>query len=178
MTDSPASTPPAPARRFFNRATVTAFVAGAALTAAIGASAYGIGVCQHGMMMGGMQSPADVTAHVDHALKHFYVEIEATDAQKAQIDPLVKQAVSDLMPLHAQMQTAHAQVLQALSQPTVDRAALETARTAHLQMADQASKRFVQLVADVSDVLTVPQRKAFTDHLQQMHGMGHGMPHS
>jgi len=33
-------------------------------------------------------------------LKHLYVEIDATDAQKAQITPLVKQAVSDLLPLH------------------------------------------------------------------------------
>ncbi len=44
--------------------------------------------------------------------------------------------------------------MQALAQTPVDRAALETARAEHLQLADQASKRFVQLIADVGDVLT------------------------
>jgi hypothetical protein len=50
---------------------------------------------------------------------------------------------------------------------------LETARAEHLQLADQASKRFVQLIADVGDVLTVPQRQALAEHLQRMHGMPH-----
>jgi protein CpxP len=129
--------------------------------------------CNHGMIMGGTHSAADMSAHVDHVLKHFYVEIEATDAQKAQIDPIVKQAVSDLLPLHAQLQTAHTHAMQALAQASVDRAALEAARAEHLQVADQASKRFVQLIADVGDVLTVPQRQALAEHLQRMHGMPH-----
>ncbi len=91
-------------------------------------------------------------------LKHLYVEIDATDAQKAQITPLVKQAVNDLLPMHAQLQAAHAQAIQALTQSTVDRTALEAARVAHLQLADQASKRLTQLLADVDEVLTPAQR--------------------
>jgi protein CpxP len=130
-----------------------------------------MGACgwHHGMM-GGSHSAADVSAHVDHMLKHLYVEIDATDAQKAQITPLVKQAVNDLLPLHAQLQAAHAQAVQALTQNTVDRTALEAARVAHLQLADQASKRLVQLIADVDEVLTPTQRSALAAHLQQMHG--------
>jgi periplasmic protein CpxP/Spy len=159
-----------PFRRFLNRYTVIAFVAGAALTAGIGAWAAGMS-CTHGMMMGSMHSAADVSDHVDHVLKHLYVEIDATAAQKAQIDPLVKQAVSDLLPLHSQLGASHARVMQALAQTPVDRAALETARAEHLQLADQASKRFVQLIADVGDVLTPAQRKTFTDHIEKMHGM-------
>jgi Spy/CpxP family protein refolding chaperone len=104
-------------------------------------------------------------------LKHFYVEVDATDAQKAQIGPLVKQAVSDLMPLQAQLQSAHSNALQALEQTTIDRASLEAARAEHLDLADQASKRLVQLFGDVGDVLTPSQRKALIEHLQH-----HGMP--
>ena len=44
--------------------------------------------CQHGMMMDGTPSAADVSAHVDHMLKHLYVETDATEAQKAQIAKL------------------------------------------------------------------------------------------
>jgi Spy/CpxP family protein refolding chaperone len=160
-----------PRRSIISRMTVVAFVAGAALAGSIVAvAATGMGACgfHHGMTAGSY-SAADVSAHVDHALKHLYVEIDATDAQKAQITPLVQQAVNDLLPMHAQLQAAHAQAIQALTQTTVDRTALEAARVAHLQLADQASKRLTQLLADVDDVLTPAQRTALAAHLKQMH---------
>ena len=173
---TPTATTLPPRRSLFNRMTLIAFVAGAALAGGVAALASGsggamhLGGWHHGMM-DGTHSAADVSAHVDHMLKHLYVEIDATDAQKAQIAPLVKSAVNDLLPLHAQLQTAHAQAVQGLTQTTVDRAALEAARVAHLQLADQASKRFVQLIADVGDVLTPAQRNALAAHVKQMHGM-------
>ena len=163
-------------RRFLlNRRTAVAFLAGAALAVGVTAMARAqcMGGWHHGAMMDGTQSPAEVTAHVDHMLKHFYVEIDATDAQNAQIDPLVKQAVNDLLPLQTQLQSAHQQVMDALSQTTVDRGSLEAARVEHLQLADQASKRIVQLMADVGVVLTPTQRKALADHWQHMHAMKH-----
>ena len=156
---------------FLNRYTALAFIAGAGLSAgvvAVAAQGMGMGAFHHGMMMG---SPADMSAHADHLLKHLYAEIDATDAQKAQIDPLVKQALADLSSLHTQAQTAHTQLMQALTAPTVDRNALEAAREAHLQLAEQGSKRIVQLIGDVGDVLTPAQRQALATHLQQMHGM-------
>jgi len=162
------ATPPRPS--IFSRMTLIAFVAGAVLTGsivAVAATGMGSGGFHHGMM-GGPHSAADVSAHVDHVLKHLYVEIDATDAQKAQITPLVKQAVDDLLPMHAQLQAAHTQAITALTQDTVDRAALESARVAHLQLADQASKRLTQLLADVDEVLTPAQRTALAAHLQQM----------
>ena len=161
----------APRRSIFSRMTLIAFAAGAVLAggivavAATGMDASGF---HHGMT-GGTYSPADVSAHVDHVLKHLYVEIDATDAQKAQITPLVQQAVNDLLPMHTQLQAAHAQAIQALTQSTVDRTALEAARVAHLQLADQASKRLTQLLGDVDEALTPAQRTALAAHLKQMH---------
>jgi Spy/CpxP family protein refolding chaperone len=152
---------------------VFAFLAGACLVGGIGAATAASGWHHGMMMMNGTESPADMAAHVDHVLKHLYVEIDATDAQKAKIGPLVQQAATDLRPLHAQLQAAHVQVVQGLTQPTVDRTALETARQAHLQLADQASKRIVQLLGDVGDVLTPAQRNELATHLEQLHGMSH-----
>ncbi len=176
----PGTGEPSIRRRLFNRYTLVSFVAGAVLAVGVGASALaGMGGYRHGMMMDGTHSAADVSAHVDHMLKHFYVEIDATDAQKAQITPLVKQAVDDLMPLHAQLHTAHTHAMQALTQTAIDRGSLEAARVEHLQLADRASQRMTQLIADVGDVLTPPQRKSLADHLERMHGMPmHGTPHS
>jgi protein CpxP len=168
-TESPL--PPTGRRSLFNRMTLLAFVAGAALAGGAAALASGRDLCgwHHDMMSDGTHSAAEVSAHVDHILKHVYVEIDATDAQKAQIGPLVKQAVNDLLPLQNQLRTAHEQFLAALTQSAVDRPALEAARTAHLQLADQASKRVVQLIADVGDVLTPEQRNALAAHLKKMH---------
>jgi Spy/CpxP family protein refolding chaperone len=168
-------------RTLFNRQTVLAFFAGAVLVGGgVGAVATAMGASgwHHGMMMHGAESPADMSAHIDHVLKHLYVEIDATDAQKAKIGPLVQQAVSDLLPLHTQLEAAHVKAVQGLTQPTLDRTALEAAREAHLQLADQASKRIVQLLGDVGDVLTPAQRNALATHLGQLHGMPHGLPHT
>src|SRR3984957_15364764 len=171
MNTSPESKGPPPSGRpLFGRMSFAIIVAAATLIGGVAAMAGGTGACgwHHGMISG--HNAADVSAHVDQMLKHLYVEIDATDAQKAQITPLVKQAVNDLLPLHTQLQAAHTQAIQGLTASPVDRAALEASRVAHLQLADQASKRLVQLMADVSDVLTPAQRSAFAAHLKQMHG--------
>src|SRR3984885_10076920 len=171
MNTSPESKGEPPSGRpLFSRMTLAIIVAAASLVGGVAAVASGAAACgwHHGMMSG--QSAADVSAHVDKMLKHLYVEIDATDAQKAQITPMVKQGVNDLLPLHAQLQAAHAQITQGLTQSPIDRSALEAARVAHLQLADQASKRIVQLIADVGDVLTAAQRNALATHLTKMHG--------
>jgi Spy/CpxP family protein refolding chaperone len=175
MNNPTPTAPSAPsARRLFSRYTAVAFLAGAVLAAGVGglARSEAMSGWHHGVM-DGTHSAAEVSAHVDHMLKHFYAEVDATDAQKAQIGPLVKQAVNDLMPLHSQLQSAHSRAIQALEQPTVDRASLEAARAAHLQLADEASKRIVQLFGDVGDVLTPAQRQALAEHLEHLHGMPH-----
>ena len=161
--------------KLLNRYTVIAFIAGAGLMAGIGAVAQvGMGDMHHGMMMNASATPAEISAHVDHMLKHLYVEIDATPAQQAQIGPLVQQAVTDLLPLRPQLQADHAQFVQSLTQSSIDRNSLEAARVAHLQIADQASKRIVQLIGDVGNVLTPTQRQALATHLQQLHGTVQG----
>src|SRR6202789_1674094 len=164
MTTSSESEKTAPPRRSaYSRMISVAFVAGAALLGGIvGVSAAtGMGACgfHHGMTAGSY-SAADVSAHVDHVLKHLYVEIDATDAQRAQITPVVQQAVNDLLPMHTQLQDAPAQAIQALTQSTLRRAALEAARVAHLQLAGQASKRLTPLLGGVDEVLPPAQRSA------------------
>jgi len=156
-------------RPLFKRLAALALVVGVAVTVGVTAIAHtaGGGGWHHGRAM----TAADMDAHVDAMLQHIYAEIDVTDAQKAQIDPLVKQAMSDLMPLHTQAQSAHTQFIQALTQPTLDRNSLEAAREAHMQLAEEASKRFVQLIGDVGNILTPAQRQALANHIQKLHGM-------
>ncbi|HEY4211797.1 MAG TPA: Spy/CpxP family protein refolding chaperone [Steroidobacteraceae bacterium] len=148
-----------------------AFVAGAALASGVTVLARTDGAASlHAMVMGGHDANA-AQNHADRMLQHLYVDLQATDAQKAQIDPLVKQAVTEIQALQSQQAAVHAQVVQALTQSPVDRAALETARAAHIQAADQATRRLMQLVADVGDLLTAEQRKILAEQLQRLHGI-------
>ncbi|TFW24302.1 periplasmic heavy metal sensor [Duganella callida] len=144
----------------FNRQTIAAFLLGAALAA--GAGAYAVDQHQHGPR-----------SH----LGRLYYEVQATDAQKAKIDPLVKAAMADLKPMHEQLRALHRQLLEQASQPAIDRAQLEATRQQGLALADQASKRLLQLVADVGDTLTPDQRKKLAEHLSHMPGPGrrHGL---
>jgi len=118
-------------------------------------------------------NPADLADHVARMSEHIYMKVGATDAQKAQLDPIFAQAANDLAALHAQFGTGHDQALELLSKNTIDRAALENARAEHMRLADEASRRMVQLLADVAEVLTPAQRKLFVDGIKEHHAGGH-----
>ena len=94
----------------------------------------------------------------------------ATPEQKARIDALVAQATTDLKALHTQAAQDHQQVHAVLTQDVVDRAALENLRIAHMQAADQGSRRLTQLIGDVAEVLTAEQRRAVISRMQMLHG--------
>src|SRR5205085_252061 len=104
--------------------------------------------------------PAKVDEHLDRMLEHLYVEIGATDEQKQRLAPIVKQAAKDLLPLRETMRDARKKAFEVLTQDSVDRAAIETLRAEQLQLAEQASRRITQALADAAEVLTPAQRKA------------------
>lgn len=161
-----------PRRRFFWRAAAATVMAG--LATGIGARAFanGGGFCgsPFGGLMGGALDPATLDAHLDRALKHLYVEIDATDAQQQQLGPIVKGAALDLLPLRAKLHDARRQAVDLLSQPSIDRAALETLRSDQLRLAEQASQRLTQALADAADVLTPDQRRQVAERIGRWHG--------
>src|SRR3989442_4733483 len=128
-----------PRRRFFWRAATATVIAGLATGIGARAFAYGGGFCgwQRGGLMGAALDPATLDAHLDRALKHLYVEIDATDAQKQQLAPIVKAAAHDLLPMRARIHDARRQAVELLSQQNVDRTALEALRADHLKLAEK-----------------------------------------
>ena len=167
-------TPPAdnPRRRFFRRAAIATLVAGLATGVGLKALAWGQGFhgWHRGGLMGAPLDPAKLDEHLDRMLKHLYVEVDATDAQKQQLAPIVKAAARDLLPMRDRMRDARLQAVAMLSQPTVDRAALEALRANQFQLAEQASRRFTQALADVADVLTPEQRAKLAERVTRWHG--------
>jgi len=151
---------------------------GALVVALLGSAAVGAGasaVAQHGFggwHHGGMGIAAlSDPATMDRLLQHCYIEIGATDAQKAQLEPLLKGAVADLVALRGGLHVGHGEMLKLLTADKIDRTALEAARSEHVQAMEQASRRIVQLIGDVGDVLTPEQRKALAARIAEHHGV-------
>ena len=152
----------------FRRITLATLIGGVA--AGIGFKAFGHGR-RHGY---GPIDPADLEKRLDRMLKHFYVEIDATEEQKQKLEPIVKQAAKDLMPLREQLHAGRREAIELLSQDRVDPAALEALRTRKIQLADDASRRLTRAIAEAADVLTPAQRKELATHFARRHGRWHG----
>jgi Spy/CpxP family protein refolding chaperone len=159
-------------RRLRSRAVIATLLGGIAITA--GVVAFAQGHDARGWHHGSAMTAQDHAAHVDQMLQHAYIEIGATDAQKAQLDPIVKQAANDLMPLHTQFRDSHEQLKALYTQDRIDRVAIETIRADNMRAADQASQRITQLLLDVGDALTPAQRKTLVELVAKHHGGGHG----
>ncbi len=175
--ETPQPQPPTPAadnprRRFLRRAAIATVIAALATGVGLKALAYGhgFGGWHRGAFMGDHLDPVKLDAHLDRMLKHLYVEVDATDAQKQQLGPIVKAAARDLLPMRDRMHDARLQAVALLSQPSIDRAALEALRANQLQQAEQASRRFTQALADIADVLTPEQRKQLAERMGRWHG--------
>ena len=159
-------------RRFFKRAAIATAIAG--LTAGIGFKAFAQGSGPwhgpHGGFWGASLDPATMDERLDRVLKHLYVEIDATEAQKQQLAPIVKAAAHDLLPMRTQFHDGRRHAVDLLSRESVDRAALEALRANQLRLAEQASIRFTQALADIADVLTPAQRKQLAERIGRWHG--------
>jgi len=156
------------------RAMLLGFAGGIALTAGVAVLAMDGGISAMHPMMGSM-SQADMAEHIDKACRHLYIEVDATDAQKATLDPIFKQAAADLLPMFRQLRTGHAQVMSLLTAPTIDRTALEQARATQIAVQDRIAQRVTRLVEDSSNVLTQAQRQKLVAHLSQRMSMGPSM---
>src|SRR3970282_394356 len=150
--------PQNPRRRFFRLAALSTAFAGLA-GAGFGALAHR----RHGRR--GPIDPAQMEERLDRMLKHAYVEIDATEAQKQKIDPIVKHAVKELQPLRAKVREARREGIKLFSAPSIDRGAIERLRLEQMASADAASKRFTQALSDVGEVLTPAQRQTLTARL-------------
>jgi Spy/CpxP family protein refolding chaperone len=172
-TPEPSTAPtPSPRRRFFRRAAIAALVTAVAGGMGVTALAYGHGGggWHRGGFMGANFDPARLDEHLDRMLKHLYVEVDATPAQQQQLGPIVKAAARDLLPMRERMREARQQAVALLAEPTVDRAALEVLRAGQLQLAEGASRRLTQALADVADVLTPEQRRQLAERAARWHG--------
>jgi periplasmic protein CpxP/Spy len=132
-------------------------------------SAFGQGVSWHriswhsGGMFGGPLTPAQIDDRIDRMTKHMAIELDATQDQQVKLANIAKAAVADLRPLKEKAQGARAQAVTLLTAPTVDRTAIERLRAEQIGVAETASKRIAQALADAAEVLNPEQRRKVAD---------------
>jgi periplasmic protein CpxP/Spy len=153
---------------------VAAIALGAAFTGAVATSAIG----QYGPPWGhwhmhGPLTPGQIEDRVDRGIRHAAIELDATPEQQEKLRAIAKAAVRDLVPMRDKAKGARERAAELLTQPTVDRAAIEAFRAEHLTLADSASKRFAQAVADAAEVLTPEQRQKAHEWVQWRRGFWH-----
>jgi Spy/CpxP family protein refolding chaperone len=130
-----------------------------------------------GGFMDGPLDPAAIEEHADRAARHLAIEVDATAEQQDKLRAIVKAAVKDLLPLRDQLRAGHQQAHDLLTQPTIDRAALDRFRSQKVALLDTASKRITQAIGDAAEVLTPEQRQKIGEFLSQRGGHWHGWRH-
>lgn len=123
----------------------------------------GRGTHHHGMH--GPMDPATASKRIDRMIERMLSD--GTPEQKAKVSAIAKAALNDLQPLREKHRAARADAMKILSQPTIDRTALEKIRASELQLADQISRRMTQAMADAAEVLTPEQRATLAERFKQ-----------
>ena len=152
-------------------AIVVALVAVALVAGAAGnmlSTAFGQGFAwhhfgMHGGPFGGPLTPAQLDERIDRMTKHMAIELDATSDQQVKIANIAKSAVSDLRALREKAQAARGQAVTLLTAATIDRTAIERLRAEQIGLAETASKRLAQALADTAEVLNPEQRRKVAD---------------
>jgi Spy/CpxP family protein refolding chaperone len=172
------STPETAGRRRRRWLPITAIALAAAFTGAAATSAvgqYGPPWGWHGPgFMRGPMSPAQIEDRIDRGIRHASIELDATPEQQEKLRTIAKAAVKDLLPLREKAHTARARAAEILTQPKIDRAAIEAFRAEQLALAEAASKRLAQAVGDAAEVLTPEQRQKAHEWVQWRRGFFRG----
>jgi Spy/CpxP family protein refolding chaperone len=151
----------------------------AGLAAAV-AGALALGACSHGPHRGwhdgAMSGPIDperAARFTEKMADRVVGAVDGTPEQRQRIAAIAQAALTDLAPMREKARDGRRRGLELLRAPTVDRTAIEALRVEQVALADAASKRVTQALADSAEVLTPEQRARLADRMQQrMQGRG------
>ena len=117
---------------------------------------------------GGPMAEHSAEMHLEH-MQAMLTKIGASDAQKAQIEAILKPAFAEMKSAHESHSAAFKQFHAEIAAPTLDRGRIEALRAAQSKSLDEASKRLVTAISDAAEVLTPEQRKALAEEIANHH---------
>jgi periplasmic protein CpxP/Spy len=162
--------PPSGARRRFLTGVVTGGLLASILAG--GASVYVHAHPGRGRWFGadrGSIDPKIVGERAAFATDWILHRIDATEEQRQQVQAIVQAAVQDLLPMRDQHRQYRQALREALTRPTINRDTLGEIRRAELQLAEAASSRLVEAIADGAEVLTPEQRARLAELAARCH---------
>jgi len=140
-------------------------------TAALSAWAQPGGHEGHGMRGGGAGAGMMGMPMQGRMVEHMLDSVNATAEQRAQVKQITDRTAADMKAQHEAGRTLREQGMKLFTQPTVDANAAEALRQQMMQQHDQASRRMMQSMLEVSRVLTPEQRKLLADRMAQRRDM-------
>ena len=145
--------------------------------AAAVAGALALGACTHGGYRGwhegpmsGQMDPERAARFAERMADRIVSAVDGSPEQRQRIQGIAQAAVTDLAPLREQARAARRDGVALLSAATIDRAAIEGLRAKQVGLADGASKRIAQALADTAEVLTPEQRIRLAERMQRRAG--------
>ncbi len=118
--------------------------------------------------------------HPDSRLKRALTRINASEEQQTKIVDIMRQARNELGALREKRIATRKAIVDLLTKPTIDRAAIEARRAEQMRLADAGSTLLTKALTDSAEVLTPEQRVAFLRRMQELrhhhghHGRGRG----
>jgi periplasmic protein CpxP/Spy len=164
-------------RRMRRALFIVAVAAAAGLTGAFANSAFSQGFgppWQARPFWGQPFDPAAAEDRADRMVRHLAIEVDATAEQQERLRGIVRSAVRDLLPLREKAMNSRQRGRELLMQTTIDRSAIETLRAEQMALADQATRRFSQALADAASVLSPEQRRKLAERIDRWRSFGHG----
>ncbi|MFZ2651363.1 MAG: periplasmic heavy metal sensor [Burkholderiaceae bacterium] len=117
----------------------------------------------HGAGLMARASPERMGRMIDHMLDG----VAASDAQRSQIKQIAQLAAADLKVQREASHALRAKAVQVFAAPNVDAAAAESLRQQMHAQLDQSSKRVLQAMLDISQVLSPEQRAKLGERFKQ-----------
>jgi Spy/CpxP family protein refolding chaperone len=125
---------------------------------------------RQGMGMG-MKGQGPMTGMGGPGIERMLDNVDATEAQRAEIAKIMEAARTELAGQRAAGQALHAQMMDLFTQPTVDAAAVEALRKQMQALREVGSQRMTQAMVQASQVLTPEQRQQMAERMTQRRAM-------
>jgi periplasmic protein CpxP/Spy len=119
-----------------------------------------------------LKDPEAAKRHAGMAVEWALRGVDATAEQKQRAKGIAERLIDQLVPLGEKHREHHVAMAHELVKAEIDREALERLRREELELADEASKRVVDAIAELGETLTPEQRRELAELVHRFHGEG------